>query len=58
MATDAQRKASKKYDAKNTMQIKLKLNLKTDLDIIEKLKTEENKQGYIKNLIRQDLREG
>lgn len=44
-----------RYDAKNTIQIKMKLNLTTDADIIEKLKEVENKQGYIKQLIRDDI---
>lgn len=51
----AQLNAIAKYDAKNTIQIKLKLNLTTDADIIDKLKEVENKQGYIKQLIRDDI---
>ena len=48
--------ASMKYDKINTRKIFLKFNLKTDADILEKLDSVENKQGYIKELIRQDLR--
>ena len=40
--------AQKKYDAENTIQIKLKLNMKTDADIVAKLDNVWNKQGYIK----------
>lgn len=47
--------AQKKYDAENTIQIKLKLNMKTDADIVAKLDNVWNKQGYIKELIRKDL---
>lgn len=54
--TDAQLRAQEKYDKANTRQIKLKLNLKTDSDIIAKLEAVENIQGYIKSLIRQDLK--
>jgi hypothetical protein len=43
------------YDSQNTMQIKLKLNTKTDKDIINKLRSAQSKQGYIKQLIRADL---
>lgn len=43
-----------KYDAANTTQLKLKLNLKTDADILARLAREPNKQGYIKALIRAD----
>lgn len=55
MATDAQKMASSKYDAANTIQIKLKLNKTTDADIIEQLQAQSNKQGYIKELIRNDI---
>lgn len=51
----AQKKASDKYDKANTKQIKLKLNIHTDQDILYKLSTLDNKQGYIKNLIRNDI---
>lgn len=51
----AQRKAVQKYDAANTKQIKLKLNVKTDADILQHLATQENIQGYIKKLIREDM---
>ena len=46
---------SMKYDQKNTQRIYLKFNLKTDADILEKLDSIENKQGYIKDLIRKDI---
>ena len=55
MATEAQKRASAKYDQNNTMQIKLKLNISTDADIIQKLHAVGNKQGYIKDLIRKDI---
>lgn len=48
--------ASMKYDKKNTRRICLKFNLKNDADILEKLDEVSNMQGYIKELIRQDLR--
>lgn len=46
-----------KYDRTNTKQYVLKLNKKHDADIIEKLDLVENRQGYIKALIRKDLGE-
>lgn len=48
-------RAIRKYDDANTIQFKMKLNRKTDADIIGKLDTEPNKQGYIKRLIREDI---
>ena len=56
MATEAQKKATARYDAKNTKAVKLKLNKATDADILEKLESVGNKQGYIKDLIRKDIR--
>lgn len=56
MATEAQIRANKKYEAENTRQVHLKLNLRTDKDVLEKLDSVPNKQGYIKALIRADLR--
>ena len=48
-------KYDKAYDERNTIQLKLKLNKTTDKDILEKLNTVPNKQGYIKQLIRSDI---
>ena len=55
MATEAQTRAQKRYDAKSTRQVHLKLNRRTDRDILEKLSSVPSKQGYIKALIRADL---
>jgi hypothetical protein len=47
------------YDRNNTRRINLKLNNKTDADIIaqlEKLKSSEGIQGYLKRLIREDMK--
>ena len=55
MATEALKRAVKKYDSANTTQFHLKLNNKTDADIIRVLKETENAQGYIKQLIRDDM---
>ena len=56
MATEALKKAVRKYDAANTTQVHLKLNNKTDAEIIEHLNGKENVQGYIKKLIREDMK--
>lgn len=50
-----QRRYRVEWDKANTKQIKMKLNLNTDADILEKLESVPNKQGYIKELIRKDL---
>lgn len=56
MVSEAQKQASARYDAANTRQIKLKLNTKTDADILDLLDSLDNVQGYIKGLIRQDMK--
>ena len=47
-------KASAKYNKENTIQLLIRLNKKTDADIIETLNRVPSKQGYIKGLIRYD----
>ena len=47
-----------KYDKANTVQYKLKLNKKWDREIIEKLNSVDNRQGYIKGLIKADIHKG
>lgn len=56
MATEAQKKASKKYSRNNTKRFAIELNLKNDYEIIKKLEEVPNKQGYIKGLILEDLK--
>lgn len=56
MKSDAAKRASKKYDQKNTKVVTLKLNKITDEDILAQLEACENKQGYIKDLIRRDIK--
>lgn len=53
--TDAMRRASARYDKSHTRQIVLKLNINTDADILARLDSCTNRQGYIKRLIRQDM---
>ena len=56
MATsEARKRAVKKYDAANTVQVTLKLNKRTDADVLERLASVPSKQGYIKSLIRADI---
>lgn len=59
MTTEAQKRATAKYDSANTVQLKLKLNVKTDADILAVLEQVAHlpggKQGYIKRLIRQHI---
>lgn len=61
MASEALKRARAKYDAANTRKITLKLNKGTDADILEYLDSipvPPGKQGYIKALIRKDMKGG
>lgn len=54
MATDAQKRASKRYNDANTVQVAIRLNKVTDADVIARLMEAPSKAGYIKQLIRRD----
>ena len=54
--TQAMIRAVAKYNKDNIIQISVKLNRSTDKDIIDHLDHVESKQGYIKDLIRKDIR--
>ena len=45
-----------RYRAQNIKRMEIKLNIKTDGDILAQLEGIANKQGYIKSLIRQDIK--
>lgn len=44
-----------KYNKANTVQVPLRLNKKTDADVIARLNEMESKRGYIIELIREDI---
>lgn len=56
MRTEAQKKADAKYKAAHTVRLVIDLYKSTDSEIIEKLGSVESKAGYIKQLIREDLK--
>ena len=56
MATEAKIRANAKYDKANTQQILLKLNKKTDADILEVINAQDNKQGFLKECIREYMK--
>ena len=51
-----QSKNSIKYDRETTKRVYIKLNKNTDKDILDYLDSIQNKQGYIKELIRKDMK--
>lgn len=57
-STDAQIRASAKYNKENVKMIVLHLNITTDKDILDYLAKKDNKTGYVKDLIRADMEKG
>ena len=55
MITEAQKAAQARYDAKTARYVSMKLNANTDKDIINRIYSEANVQGYLKRLIREDI---
>ena len=55
-ASEAKKRANAKYDKSNTKMMSFKFNLQTDADILDRLASVPNKQGYIKELIRKDMK--
>lgn len=53
---EARRRAARKYQAANTKLLQIRLNFRTDQDILDKLSAEESMSGYVKKLIREDIR--
>lgn len=54
MATEAQRRAKQRYDAK-TVQYVFRLRMDGDSDVIDRLKSVSNKTDYLRRLVRQDI---
>jgi len=51
--SEAQKRATLKWKKENIRRIELNFNKETDSDILEVLDAQENKQGFVKELIRQ-----
>lgn len=56
MSSKAQREAVARYDATNTKRYTVKVNRNTEADILAHLENTENVAGYIKALIREDMK--
>jgi hypothetical protein len=48
----------REYEKRATVPMQIRFNIKTDADIIARLAEQNNKQGYIKRLIREDIAAG
>lgn len=56
MITDAQKRATIKYEKSNIKRVVLKLNKKTDADIIDYLDQQKNVNGILKDIIREKIK--
>lgn len=56
--TEAQKRAQRKYETESTKQFKMRLHFIHDADILKKLESVTNRTGYIKALIREDIKKG
>ena len=55
MTSESQKRASTRYQAKNTKLVPLRFNVHTEADMLEWLEQQPTKAGYIKRLIREDM---
>lgn len=55
MVRESQLRASKKYNEKNCRVITMKLSKIYDKDVLDRLDSVDNRQGYVKALVRKDL---
>lgn len=56
MRSEAQKRADSRWQKENVSRLFVKLYKNTDEDILKFLDSIENKQGYIKQLIRDDMK--
>ena len=56
MTSEAQKRASARYDKAHTTGVYLKLNNETDADILQQFERVDNVQGYLKELVRRDMK--
>ena len=56
MATSKRAEQQARFDKENTRVYRMKLNIHTDADIMAQLDKQPSKQGYIKQLIREDIK--
>lgn len=45
-----------KYERENLLRVMVKFNRKTEAPLVERMEREDNKAGYIKRLVKEDIR--
>lgn len=56
--TDIKYEPQARYDKANTKMVTIKLNYKTDAEILERLEKEPNVQGFIKMALKEYIKTG
>lgn len=47
--------SKKRYDAKNVLRVAVGFNRRTEPELVARIEREDNKAGYLKRLVREDL---
>lgn len=55
LTSESQARAQAAYDKRNTVRLSLKLNIRTDEDVIQWLRCQKSMQGSIKRLVRNEI---
>ena len=55
MSTEAEKRATRNYERGMVKQYNLRLNRRTDADVIARLEAQASKMGYLKRLVREDI---
>ncbi len=55
ITSESQVRAQAAYDREHTVRLSLKLNIRTDKDIIQWIRSQKSMQGTIKRLIREEI---
>lgn len=50
--------SSAKYERDNLLRVMVKFNRKKEPDLVERMEQQENKAGYIKRLVKEDIERG
>lgn len=48
-------KSNAKYEKENLLRVLVKFNRKTEPDLVERMESQENKAGYLKRLVKDDI---
>ena len=47
--------SKKRYDKENIVRVAVGFNRRTEPELVERIEEEENKEGYIRSLVREDV---